>query len=121
MAIVDKVVDKRGTRKVAQAYLEYLYAPEGQEIAARNYYRPTLESIAKKYDKQFPKVTLFRLQRRYFGGWHKAHEDALRRRRHVRPDLRAAASDAAMSDALPCTRGSGCRLRRRASSPALSR
>ena len=53
VALVDKVVDKKGTRSVAQAYLEYLYAPEGQEVAARNFYRPTLDSVAKKYDKQF--------------------------------------------------------------------
>jgi sulfate transport system substrate-binding protein len=48
VSIVDKVVDKKGTRAVAQAYLEYLYTPEGQEIAAKNYYRPRLESVAKK-------------------------------------------------------------------------
>src|ERR1022692_787756 len=46
VAIVDKVVDKKGTRNVAQAYLEYLYSPEGQEIAAKNYYRPRLDSVA---------------------------------------------------------------------------
>jgi sulfate/thiosulfate transport system substrate-binding protein len=68
VALVDKVVDKKGTRAVAQAYLDYLYAPEGQEIAARNFYRPTLESVAKKYDKQFAKVTLFQLKE-YFVDW----------------------------------------------------
>jgi sulfate transport system substrate-binding protein len=73
VALVDKVVDKRGTRKVAQAYLEYLYTPEGQEIAARNYYRPTLDAVAKKYDKQFAKVTLFTLKE-YFGDWQKAQK-----------------------------------------------
>jgi sulfate/thiosulfate transport system substrate-binding protein len=71
VALVDKVVDKKGTRKVAQAYLEYLYTPEGQEIAARNFYRPTLESVAKKYDKQFAKLALFPLNE-YFGDWQTA-------------------------------------------------
>ena len=66
VALIDKVVDKHGTRKIAQAYLEYLYTPEGQEIAARNYYRPTLDTVARKYDKQFAKVNLFPLQE-YFG------------------------------------------------------
>ena len=71
VAVVDKVVDKKGTRKVAQAYLEYLYSEEGQEIAARNYYRPTLEKVAKKYASQFPKVKLFTIDEA-FGGWSKA-------------------------------------------------
>jgi len=73
VALVDRVVDRKGTRKVAQAYLEYLYAPEGQEIAARNFYRPTLDSVAKKYDKQFAKVTLFALKD-YFGDWQAAQK-----------------------------------------------
>jgi sulfate/thiosulfate transport system substrate-binding protein len=73
VAIVDKVVDKRGTRKVAQAYLDYLYSPEGQEIVARNFYRPTLDAVAKKYDKQFAKVELFELKD-YFGDWQKAQK-----------------------------------------------
>jgi sulfate transport system substrate-binding protein len=71
VAIVDKVVDKHGTRKVAQAYLEYLYSPEGQEIAAKNYYRPRLKSVAAKYAKQFPKVKLVTIDE-VFGGWQKA-------------------------------------------------
>ncbi len=71
VAVVDKVVDKKGTRKVAQAYLEYLYSEEGQEIAARNYYRPTLEKVGKKYASQFPKVKLFTIDEA-FGGWSKA-------------------------------------------------
>jgi sulfate transport system substrate-binding protein len=54
VAIVDKVVDKKGTRAVAQAYLEYLYTPEAQEIAARNYYRPRLDAVAKKYAGELP-------------------------------------------------------------------
>ena len=58
VSVVDKVVDKRGTRKVAQAYLEYLYSPEGQEIAARNFYRPRDANVAAKYAKQFAPVKL---------------------------------------------------------------
>ncbi|QDF97648.1 sulfate transporter subunit [Azoarcus sp. DD4] len=71
VAVVDRNVDKKGTRKVAQAYLEYLYTEEGQEIAARNYYRPTLDKVAKKYASQFPKVTLFTIDDA-FGGWKQA-------------------------------------------------
>ena len=73
VTVVDKVVDKRGTRKVAEAYLEYLYSPEGQEIAGRNFYRPRLEAAAKKYEKQFPKVNLFTIDD-VFGGWKKAQQ-----------------------------------------------
>lgn len=73
VAIVDKNVDKKGTRQVAQAYLEYLYSEAGQEIAAHNYYRPTLDKVAKKYAKQFPAVTLFTVDEA-FGGWSKAKE-----------------------------------------------
>ncbi len=71
VSIVDKVVDKHGTRKVAQAYLDYLYTPEGQDIAARNFYRPQLDAVAAKYAKQFPKVNLFTIDS-VFGGWQKA-------------------------------------------------
>jgi sulfate/thiosulfate-binding protein len=73
VTIVDKVVDKRKTRAVAQAYLEYLYSEEGQEIAAKNYYRPTLASVAKKYEAQFPKVSLITIDE-VFGGWTKAQK-----------------------------------------------
>ena len=73
VTIVDKVVDKKGTRAVAQAYLEYLYSAEGQEIAARNYYRPRLEAIAKKYAATFPKVNLITIDD-VFGGWQKAQK-----------------------------------------------
>ena len=59
VAVVDKVVDKRGTRAIAQAYLEYLYTPEGQEIAAKHYYRPRSAEVAKKYAKNFAQVKLF--------------------------------------------------------------
>ncbi|MEK3917033.1 sulfate ABC transporter substrate-binding protein [Paenibacillus sp. FSL H7-0331] len=71
VAVVDKVVDKRGTREVSQAYLEYLYTEEGQNIAAKNYYRPRLESVAKKYENQFTKVKLFTIDDEPFGGWTK--------------------------------------------------
>jgi sulfate/thiosulfate-binding protein len=70
---VDKVVNKRGTRAVAQAYLEYLYSPEGQEIAANHYYRPRLEAVAKKHAATFPKVSLFTIDE-VFGGWQKAQK-----------------------------------------------
>ena len=73
MAVVDKVVDKRGTRKVAQAYLEYLYTPIGQEIAARHYYRPRNKEIAAKYSSNFAKVKLFTIDQ-VFGGWDKAQK-----------------------------------------------
>ncbi|TAK32468.1 MAG: sulfate ABC transporter substrate-binding protein [Chloroflexota bacterium] len=73
VTVVDKMVDKRGTRAAAQAYLEYLYTEEGQEIAAKNYYRPRLASIAAKYAAQFPKVGLITIDEG-FGGWQKAHK-----------------------------------------------
>jgi sulfate transport system substrate-binding protein len=73
VAIVDKVVDKKGTRKVATAYLEYLYTPIGQEIAARHYYRPRNKEIAAKYSGNFAKVKLFTIDQ-VFGGWDKAQK-----------------------------------------------
>ena len=73
VSIVDQVVDSKGTRAVAEAYVQYLYSPEGQEIAARNFYRPRLESVAKKYASTFPKVKLFTLAD-VAGDWHKAQE-----------------------------------------------
>lgn len=73
VSIVDKVVDKKGTRKVAQAYLEYLYSPQGQEIAAKNYYRPRDPTIAQKYAKQFAKLNLITIDE-VFGGWEKAQK-----------------------------------------------
>ena len=73
VTVVDKVVDKRKTRAVATAYLDYLYSEEGQEIAAQNYYRPTLESVAKKYETKFPKVNLVKIDE-VFGGWQKAQK-----------------------------------------------
>ena len=73
VAVVDKVADKRGTRKVAEAYLNYLYTDEAQEIIAKNYYRPTVEKEAKKYAAQFPNVKLFTLAQ-VSGDWAKAHQ-----------------------------------------------
>ncbi|MBC7575350.1 MAG: sulfate ABC transporter substrate-binding protein [Herminiimonas sp.] len=73
VAVIDKVVDKRGTRKLAEAYLKYLYTEQGQEIAAQNYYRPISEKAAKKYAAQFPKVALFTIDDA-FGGWAKAQK-----------------------------------------------
>jgi sulfate/thiosulfate-binding protein len=71
VTVVDKVVDKRGTRKVAEAYLRYLYSPQGQEIAARNGYRPRDAAITAKYAAKFPMLPLFTVDER-FGGWQKA-------------------------------------------------
>jgi sulfate/thiosulfate-binding protein len=73
VAVVDKVVDKRGTRKVAEAYLQYLYSPEGQEIAARHYYRPTDPAVAARHASQFPKLKLFTVDDT-FGGWANAQK-----------------------------------------------
>ena len=73
VAVVDKVADKRGTRAVAEEYLEYLYTPEGQEIAAKNYYRPRLDAVARKYASTFPKVNLVTIDE-VFGGWQKAQK-----------------------------------------------
>jgi sulfate/thiosulfate-binding protein len=71
VAVVDKVVDRRGSRKAAEAYLNYLYTEEGQEIAAKHYYRPTNAKVAQKFAAQFPRVELFTIQDA-FGGWQKA-------------------------------------------------
>src|SRR5262249_11129300 len=73
VTLVDKVVDKHNTRTVAQAYLEYLYSDEGQEIAAKNFYRPRNAKIAAKYAKNFPKIDLFTIND-VFGGWTKAQK-----------------------------------------------
>jgi len=71
VAIVDKVTAKRGTTAIAKAYLDYLYSDEGQEIAARNFYRPTSPKILAKYASQFPKLDLVTIDKD-FGGWAKA-------------------------------------------------
>jgi sulfate/thiosulfate transport system substrate-binding protein len=73
VAVVDVIVDRHGTRRVAEEYLKYLYSPEGQEIAAKHFYRPRLETVAAKYASQFPKVNLFTVDE-LFGGWQKAQK-----------------------------------------------
>jgi sulfate/thiosulfate-binding protein len=73
VTVVDKVVNKRGTSAVAQAYLEYLYTEEGQKIAAKHYYRPRLASVASEYASQFPAVPLFTIDE-VFGSWQKAQQ-----------------------------------------------
>ena len=74
LAVVDTVADKKGTRAAAEAYLKYWYTKEGQEIAARNSYRPRDPEIAKEYEKSFAKVELFTIDD-VFGGWTKAQKD----------------------------------------------
>jgi sulfate transport system substrate-binding protein len=71
IAIVDKVVDKKGTRAAAEAYFKFIYSPEGQEIAAQNHYRPRDPAIAAKHAGDFAKVELFTIDD-VFGGWQKA-------------------------------------------------
>jgi sulfate/thiosulfate transport system substrate-binding protein len=73
VSIVDKVVDQKGTRETATEYLQYLYSPEGQEIAAKNFYRPRAAEVAAKYAAQFPKIELFTIDE-VFGGWTKAQK-----------------------------------------------
>jgi sulfate transport system substrate-binding protein len=73
VAVVDKVVDRKGTRTLAEAYLQYLYSDTGQEIAAKNFYRPTNAAIAAKYASQFPDIKLFKIDDA-FGGWKNAHK-----------------------------------------------
>jgi len=73
VTLVDKVADKHGTRVVAEAYLQYLYSPQGQELAGKHFYRPRLTEVAKKYESQFPAITLFTIDEA-FGGWQKAQK-----------------------------------------------
>ena len=73
VSVVDKVVDKRGTRKVAEAYLEYLYSEEGQELAASHSFRPRSQMVAKKYAADFPQLSLFTVDE-VFGGWQAAQK-----------------------------------------------
>ncbi|MGM5020866.1 sulfate ABC transporter substrate-binding protein [Tardiphaga sp. 367_B4_N1_1] len=74
VAVVDTVTDKKGTKAAAEAYLKYWYTKEGQEIAARNFYRPRDADIAKKYEASFAKVDLFTIDD-VFGGWTKAQSE----------------------------------------------
>jgi len=71
VALVDANVDRHGTRKAAEAYLAFLYTPEGQELAARNFYRPRLAEAAARHADQFPQIPLFTVDE-VFGGWRKA-------------------------------------------------
>lgn len=73
VALLDKNVDKRKTRAIAKAYINYLYSSEGQAIAAENYYRPRDGAVAAKYAERFPKVPTFTVDE-VFGGWQKAHQ-----------------------------------------------
>ena len=73
VSVVDKVVDKKGTRAAAEGFLKFIYSKEGQEIAAKNYYRPRDAEVAKKYEKTFPKVNLFTIDE-VFGGWRTAQK-----------------------------------------------
>jgi len=73
VALVDKNVDAKGTRKVAEAYLQFLYSPEGQEIAAKNFYRPTDTAVAAKYKGQFPDLPMVTIDDT-FGGWQEAQK-----------------------------------------------
>ena len=74
VSVVDKVVDRRGTRKAAEAYLQYLYTEAGQDIAARHHLRPRSEKVLAKYAKDFPKVATFTVDE-VFGGWSQAQKD----------------------------------------------
>jgi sulfate/thiosulfate transport system substrate-binding protein len=74
VSIVDKVVDRRHTRKVAQAYLEFLYTPEGQELCAKHFYRPRNPAVAGKYTHRFPSLNLLTIEDPLFGGWTKAQK-----------------------------------------------
>jgi sulfate transport system substrate-binding protein len=73
VALVDKIVDRHGTRAIAEAYLQYLYSPEGQEIAAKRYYRPRDPAVAARFAGNFASVKLFTIEEA-FGGWQKAQK-----------------------------------------------
>ncbi len=82
--MVDKVVEKKDTKAVAEAYLKYLYSPEGQEIAAKNFYRPRDAAVAKKYEGEFPKLKLFTIDDVFGAG--QSAERALLQWRYLRPN-----------------------------------
>lgn len=73
VAVVDRVVDKKGTRQVAEAYLNFLFTPQAQEIAAKHYYRPSSPDVAKKYEQTFKSIPTFTIDQ-VFGGWAKAQK-----------------------------------------------
>ena len=92
VAVVDGNVDAKGTRKVAEAYLDYLYSDAAQKIIAKNFYRPVKPEAADPEDlKRFPAVKLVTIDDPIFGGWAKVQPDPLRRRWYLRPDLQAGA------------------------------
>lgn len=74
VTVVDRTVDRRGTRRLAEEYLKYLYSDAGQDIAAKNFYRPISARAQAKYARQFPKLALFTLEQA-FGNWAKADKD----------------------------------------------
>jgi sulfate transport system substrate-binding protein len=74
VALIDSVVDRKGTRAIAEAYLEFLYAPEGQDVGARNFFRPTDAAVAARYAEQFPPLRLFTVDE-VFGGWARAQAE----------------------------------------------
>jgi sulfate transport system substrate-binding protein len=73
VSVVDKVVDRKGTRQVAEAYLAFLYSPEGQDLAAKHFYRPRLPEVARRHEPRFPSVTVFTVDE-LFGGWARAQK-----------------------------------------------
>ena len=74
VAVVDKVVDRHGTRALAEAYLRFLYTPDGQDLAAKHSYRPIDPAVAARYARQFPQVPTFTVDE-VFGGWRKAQPE----------------------------------------------
>ncbi len=74
VSLVDKNVEKHGTKKIAESYLKFLYSETGQDLAGKWYYRPRLESMQKKYQSRFPKLNLLTIDDKMFGGWAKAQE-----------------------------------------------
>jgi sulfate/thiosulfate transport system substrate-binding protein len=74
VALIDSIVDRKGTRAVAEGYLDYLYAPEGQDIVARNFFRPTDPTVVARYAEQFPVMRLFTVDQ-VFGGWARAQSE----------------------------------------------
>ena len=74
VALIDSVVDRKGTRAIAEAYLDYLYSPEGQDIVARNFFRPSDPTVAERYAEQFPPMKLFTVDVA-FGGWARAQSE----------------------------------------------
>jgi sulfate transport system substrate-binding protein len=74
VALIDSVVDRKGTRAVAEAYLDYFYSPEGQDVGARHFFRPVDAAVASRYAEQFPEIRLFTVDA-VFGGWARAQAE----------------------------------------------